>query len=536
MANSSNIGNAPIIYAGFPASAWWFAIRTWLTFVVALYVSFWLQLDSPSSSAFTVAILANAARGQVSHKAMYRLLGTVIGAAASICIVGLFAQAPVLLLSAVSIWIGVCAYATALLDGNRAYGSTLAAVTVAIIVLENLDAPQAVFEAATARGAAIVVGILTIMVINDVLATPDFYPQVVTRIEQARVKVRAYVQKVASGEALPITLIAGLLRDVCALRSDIDTIAIETNLGSVRSAAARAAMVNLTVELAAGHALQGRPQGEAAEQLATQIIGKRMEAEQDLVALRSGHRPPRNWGAPVARSHDIALMNGGTAALYFAMGAILLAICGWPATEASLTLLAVLISLLAFVPDARSYMRMAVIACPVSCVLAGILEFVVLDGVSAFPLLAIALAPFTVGLALLITLPNPSLASFGRTTLVFTMVLFLPTNPQSYDPQAFLFRCLFLCLAAFVLFALQMIIPPLSSSYRARYLLKAARRDLELQRSDLERLPPEEATFRDAVRIGEIMNTGTGDADLAKALSYLRWVTYLRFCHERGKL
>ena len=52
-------------FVGMPASSWAFAIRIWLAIVLALYVSFWLELEAPSSAALTVTILALPTRGQV---------------------------------------------------------------------------------------------------------------------------------------------------------------------------------------------------------------------------------------------------------------------------------------------------------------------------------------------------------------------------------------------------------------------------------------------------------------------------------------
>lgn len=42
---------------------WAFAVRVWLAIVLALFVSFWLQLDAPFAAAVTVAILAEPTRG-----------------------------------------------------------------------------------------------------------------------------------------------------------------------------------------------------------------------------------------------------------------------------------------------------------------------------------------------------------------------------------------------------------------------------------------------------------------------------------------
>jgi uncharacterized membrane protein YccC len=86
-------------FAGMPASSWAFAIRIWLAIVVALYVGFWLELEAPSSAALTVTILALPTRGQVLEKAVFRLIATVLGVAASIAIVGMFVPHSVLDLS-----------------------------------------------------------------------------------------------------------------------------------------------------------------------------------------------------------------------------------------------------------------------------------------------------------------------------------------------------------------------------------------------------------------------------------------------------
>ena len=111
--------------AGFPLSAWAFALRTWAAMMLALYVAFWLQLASASSAAVTVGILSLQTRGQAHQKALYRLLMTVVGVVVSIIIAGLFTQARDLFVIAYASWLGLCVYVCRLLDGNRAYGVVL---------------------------------------------------------------------------------------------------------------------------------------------------------------------------------------------------------------------------------------------------------------------------------------------------------------------------------------------------------------------------------------------------------------------------
>jgi uncharacterized membrane protein YccC len=169
-------------FAGIPADSWALGIRIWIAVVLALGASFWLQLEAPYEAALTVAILALPTRGQALEKACFRLLATIIGVAASIAIVGVFSQARDLMLAVFAGWIGLCVYASGLLDGNRAYAAVLSGYTVAIVAIEQLDTPQNVFQTAVARGAAIGVGIAAVALVNDLFAAPDNHPRIESQL------------------------------------------------------------------------------------------------------------------------------------------------------------------------------------------------------------------------------------------------------------------------------------------------------------------------------------------------------------------
>jgi uncharacterized membrane protein YccC len=73
-----------------PVHIWAHAFRIGLAAVVALYIAFWLQLGGASSAAVTVAILAQPTRGAALAKAVNRVAATLIDAAMSVVIAGLF--------------------------------------------------------------------------------------------------------------------------------------------------------------------------------------------------------------------------------------------------------------------------------------------------------------------------------------------------------------------------------------------------------------------------------------------------------------
>ncbi|MET4039905.1 putative membrane protein YccC [Bradyrhizobium sp. RT6a] len=541
----------PWVFAGFPASSWAFALRVWLAMLLALYVSFWLELESPSSSALTVAILALPTRGQGMEKAGYRLLATAIGVTASIAIAGVFAQTDGLLLAVLGIWVGLCVCAVGMLDGNRAYAASLCCTTVALIAIQQIDSPLQVFPTGVARGAAISVGVLAVALVNEVLAAPNYHPALARRIEALAGRVIDLAQDAERGRAPSAPVAASMLHDIAALRPDIASLAAESSVGTTRAAAARSALVDLVTAFSLGRMLAALSATSAPAQnaddpdqdaaglttisqswLLTEISRKNAQVRRSLDALRAGTRPYRAWHAPLYRSRRIAAETGARAAISFTLIAIFFVLAGWPTTELCLSLVAVIIGLGSTSPSPRNFTMVAVMATPIACVLAGTLKYLVFTGVSEFQLLAIGLAPVVIGLALLITLPSPLPSSLGRLVLVFTLAVLAPANPQSYDPRVFVVTSLFVCLASALVFAAQVLLPPLSGDRRVRLLLEEVRR--ELSRRDSERarhLAPEEAAFRDAARI-EQMVTASGPSAISDQIAS----TAMRFFDQADAL
>jgi uncharacterized membrane protein YccC len=553
----------PLSFAGAPVSAWAFGIRIWVAVVVALAASFWLELEAPASAALTVVILAMPTRGHALDKASYRMIATVIGVAAAIAITGLFSQSRDLLLAAFAAWIGFCVYAAGLLDGNRAYAAVLSGYTVALVAIQQIDTPERVFMTGMERGAAIVVGIVAVAVVNDLLAAPDSFPQLASQLAALHRRVRDYAKAVLRGEATDAATAAGLLRDIAALRPETASLATESASGSIRSAAANSTAVALAAQVYAARALNALPAAadsafrdrmaatldRSSERLPTsaaerdnadpgapaplsaplawasrELLRRDAEVRDGLAAVNAGTRPRRAWRTPLYRSHRIAAAAGIRAAACLALPSLFFVLAGWPAASASLSLVAVVIALGATTPNPTGFTAIAFIGAPIASVLAGTLEFLILDGVTEFALLALALAPFMIGATVLLTRPNPLLSALGRLNLIFILAIFAPSNPPSYNPQAFLFTSLFLCAAAALLLAAQMLVPTESNERRQSWILASARSDFEhaLSRRD-RRLAPEEAMFRDATRIGQITAGGTSPGDsavVAEALSY----------------
>lgn len=137
-----------------------FSIANTAAVLVALYIAFARDLERPYWAMFTVFIIAKPVSGIVRSKAVYRLAGSVIGAAVSVFLIPPLVHAPTLLCLAISAWVGGCLY-VALLDRTpRSYAFMLAGYTATIVGLSVVNTPEAIFDTAVSRIEEISLGIL----------------------------------------------------------------------------------------------------------------------------------------------------------------------------------------------------------------------------------------------------------------------------------------------------------------------------------------------------------------------------------------
>jgi hypothetical protein len=196
------------------------------------------------------------------------------------------------------------------------------------------------------------------------------------------------------------------------------------------------------------------------------------------------------------------------------ISAILFSLGGWPLASQGVALVGVIVALSANNPNPQAFITAAVIAIAIAALLAGVTEFLILDGVDQFPLLAIGMAPSVLAAALLFTIPNPRLAPIGFLVLVFFPVLLSPTNPQSYNPESFLFSSFMAITSVILLFVLLRTVLPTTDALQRRWRLTSAQADMRgLLAGGRSRRLDDEALFRDADRIGQLAALQPADGD-----------------------
>jgi uncharacterized membrane protein YccC len=542
-------------FAGFPLSAWAFALRTWAAMMLALYIAFWLQLASASSAAVTVGILALSTRGQAYQKAIYRLQMTVVGVVASIVIAGLFTQSRDLFIIGFAGWLGLCVYVCGLLDGNRAYGVVLAGYTVAIVAAVQIDSPQSIFLTGVDRAAAIAVGIAALALVNDVFLAPNVHNILSAKLAAIHQRVRTFALAILRGESADPIQSVNLLRETTDLHPDISALVIESSAGWARGAAARTAAVALVAEVSATNAIASFP-GATLPSLRSALAralsnasaddsrALRLRLQQRIQdgdtdsndALFAGHavglliedlrvqeaiedleadrRPLSHVRAPIYRSHEAAVRNGLRAFLAVLISAILFILGGWPFASFGLAFVGTLVAFSALRPSPRMFVAATIVGMPIAALLAGVTEFLILNGVDQFPLLAIGMAPTVLGAALLVTLPNATISLIGSLVLVFFPVLLSPANPQNYNPETYLFTSFLAITAVIMVSAALWTILPTSDELRRQWYLTSARAELrDLMSGRQFRYRDDDALFRDADRIGQLAALQPADGD-----------------------
>lgn len=459
-----------------------FASRNIIAGGVALYLAFCFDLQQPQWALTTVFIVGQSTSGMVLAKGAYRLLGTFVGAVASLVMIGVCGQAPLLFLLCMALWLALCTTGASLLRNHAAYGFVLAGYTTAIIALPATAAPLGVFDEAVARCQEISLGILCASIASTIL-----WPR---RVEQTlAVQGRAAWQagmRAAASELQGTDQRKGLLEALgrlVAVDAQRDHAWFEGPKGRRRSQALRvlsrdvlgllraargvarqrmmlddASFVTTWVEDVAATLRQERHEAlpELSRRLTLALADPRLSPEAHfclvqlaqvlrlvnvgaltLAAVETGRVPPGAPGA-LSRHRDIeqGVLGGVRSALAFLAVAAFWMFTAWPSGLGAVSISGVVLSLFAARenPSASSLNFLKGIA--LSIPVAGCVRFALLPGFDGFPLLCMALGVPLFFASLCMSRAN--LAASASAFCIFFVNNVGPSNLMTYDIAAFL--------------------------------------------------------------------------------------------------
>jgi uncharacterized membrane protein YccC len=137
-----------------------FSLKCFGAAMLAYYVSLRIGLTRPYWAIGTVYIVSQPYSGASISRGVFRFLGTLTGAAATVFLVPTFANEPLLLSIALASWIGFCLYVSLLERTPRSYPFLLAGYTASLIGFPSVGAPGGIFNVASTRVQEISIGIL----------------------------------------------------------------------------------------------------------------------------------------------------------------------------------------------------------------------------------------------------------------------------------------------------------------------------------------------------------------------------------------
>jgi uncharacterized membrane protein YccC len=217
----------PSLWQSFPVDLGWrnlvFSLRTAIAGVIALAIAFWLEMRDPQWSILTVYLLAQPTAGAAVAKGVYRIFGTVLGAAMGLVILALYAQFPVPLVGSVALWLGICFYVAARRSNYSAYAFMLAGYTGLLVALEGASDPVNAWSIAFDRTGEIVIGIICVTAASAIVMPR--YAGVMLREQMAQVfRDLAHFGAVALRPGVPFGVFVALRRTMVGALVSFDAL------------------------------------------------------------------------------------------------------------------------------------------------------------------------------------------------------------------------------------------------------------------------------------------------------------------------
>ncbi len=151
------------------AHALLYSVRSFAAAMLAYYIALSIGLERPSWAIITVYIVSQTSVGASLSRSLYRLAGTVAGAAATVLIVPTFVTMPILCSVMLTGWITFCLWLSLLERTPRAYAFVLAGYTASLIGFPAVSDPGSVFNIAIVRVQEITIGIVCAALIHRYL-------------------------------------------------------------------------------------------------------------------------------------------------------------------------------------------------------------------------------------------------------------------------------------------------------------------------------------------------------------------------------
>jgi uncharacterized membrane protein YccC len=176
-----------------------YSLNSFAAAMLALFIGFAADLERPYWAVLTVYITVQPLTGALRSKAVYRVLGTILGGVAAVVLVPNFVNSPATLSFVMATWIGLCLYLSVLDRTPRSYVFLLGGYTTAIIGFPVVDTPLDVFDTAVARVEEITVGIFCAAITHSIVFPREVTVAVNNRVQEFLSDARKWIADALKG-------------------------------------------------------------------------------------------------------------------------------------------------------------------------------------------------------------------------------------------------------------------------------------------------------------------------------------------------
>jgi uncharacterized membrane protein YccC len=507
-----------------PAGTTLLAFEIWVALAISYYIAFALELSAASSVGTGLFILVGPTQGMVLSKAIYRIVGTLFGAAFAIVLTGVFSQDRTMLIAVFSAYMACLVAAGTLLRDFRAYGCILAGYTVALISIVDIDSPTAAFTAMLDRVVVTLLVVLVLAFVSTVFSAAESARSLQSKLRLATRDIVAMAsaaldQRTPPNSSQCVAMSARLM----PLRSEVSFATPELPDGFARAKGARSALLGLFEAISAIQAVglglrnmcaPSPTVDEAISMVRAAIVDRRPEkwladidalthraVEEEILSIeeayvmdrckfmitvfrdirdgllanRVGRLPRRIVNLSVHQDYVAAIINGLRVGLAVGIVGLLGVLSGLPNAALMVVSPAIFVALGSVMHDPLAMGRAAILTAPAVVVTGAIYDFLIFPNISDYPLFIIALSPVVVITCWLIkTGRGPMGVLYG----VSSMLLTAPANVQTLNPTAFVDTAAFLVAGSVCTFLSLLLIAPVDPGLRRLRLALAVGRTL----------------------------------------------------------
>ena len=180
-----------------------FSVNCYIATILTMFIAFSLDLKSPGWAMTTVYLTSQPLSGVLRAKAVYRIIGTIVGGAAMVAIVPNLIDAPELTTLAIILWVALCVFVSLLDRTPRSYMFVLSGYTAALIGFPSVLAPGTVFDTAVSRVEEITLGVVCAAIVHSLIFPKSAFSAFEEKLRKSMADARRWLADGLVKQATP---------------------------------------------------------------------------------------------------------------------------------------------------------------------------------------------------------------------------------------------------------------------------------------------------------------------------------------------